>query len=140
MTIECLTDEEVLHGEDINLVKLDVERAEIETLLGMRRIIHDQRPNLLVSAYHTPGHLYEIVDLIADWNLDYRFHLRVHEHNSFGVVLYAFQDRLIRPARPFITKANSSSERARTKSASEIGPLMPGDCPGHIQAAAAAPR
>lgn len=94
-TIQCVAVDEVLRGETVNLIKLDVEGAEIETLKGMKRIIGDQRPNLLVSAYHTPGHLHEIAALIDDWHLGYRFHLRVHEHNSFGVVLYALQDDLL---------------------------------------------
>ena len=95
VTIQCVAIDEVLQGEPVNLVKLDVEGAEIHTLKGMQRIIGEQRPNLLVSAYHTPGHLHEIAGLIDDWHLGYRFHLRVHEHNSFGVVLYALQDHLI---------------------------------------------
>lgn len=92
VVVQCVAVDEVLRGEPINLVKLDVEGAEVETLKGMRRLIGEQRPNLLVSAYHTPGHLHEIAALIDDWRLGYRFHLRVHEHNSFGIVLYALQD------------------------------------------------
>ena len=95
VTIQCVAIDQVLQGEPVNLVKLDVEGAEIQTLKGMQRIIGEQRPNLLVSAYHTPGHLHEIAALIDDWHLDYRFYLRVHEHNSFGVVLYALQDKLL---------------------------------------------
>ena len=95
VTIQCVAVDEVLHGEQVNLVKLDVEGAEIETLKGMERFIREQRPNLLVSAYHTPGHLHEIAELIDDWRLGYRFHLRVHEQNSFGIVLYALQGELL---------------------------------------------
>ena len=95
VTIQCVAVDDLLHGQPVNLVKLDVEGAEIETLKGMQRVIHEQRPNLLVSAYHTPGHLHEIAELIDDWGLEYRFHLRVHEQNSFGVVLYALQDTLL---------------------------------------------
>lgn len=95
VTIQCVAVDDLLHGQPINLVKLDVEGAEIETLKGMTRLIHEQRPNLLVSAYHTPGHLHEIAELIDDWGLGYRFHLRVHEQNSFGVVLYALQEKLL---------------------------------------------
>ena len=95
VTIQCVAVDEVLRGEAINLVKLDVEGAEIETLKGMSELIREQRPNLLVSAYHTPGHLHEIAELIDDWGLGYKFHLRVHEQNSFGVVLYALQDHLL---------------------------------------------
>lgn len=95
VTIQCVAIDDVLGSEPVNLIKLDVEGAEIETLLGARRMIEAQRPNLLVSAYHTPGHLFEIAELIASWNLGYRFHLRVHEQNTFGVVVYALQDALI---------------------------------------------
>lgn len=95
VTIQCVAIDELLRGESVNIVKLDVEGAEIETLKGMATLIHEQRPNLLVSAYHTPGHLFEIAELIHGWRLGYRFHLRVHEHNSFGVVLYALQDHLL---------------------------------------------
>ena len=89
VTIQCIAIDDVLGGEQVNVVKLDVEGAEIETLKGMTRLVREQRPNLLVSAYHTPGHLHEIATLIDDWQLGYSFHLRVHEQNSFGVVLYA---------------------------------------------------
>jgi FkbM family methyltransferase len=98
VVIQCVAIDDVLQGEPINLVKLDVEGAEIATLQGMERIIRDQRPNLLLSAYHTPGHLYEIADLVSGWDLGYRFHLRVHEYNTFGVVLYCFRDELLEAA------------------------------------------
>jgi FkbM family methyltransferase len=95
VTVQCIAVDDVLQGETVNLVKLDVEGAEIETLNGMRALVHHQRPNLLLSAYHTPEHLYEIADLIASWQLGYRFHLRVHEYNTFGVVLYCLNDDLL---------------------------------------------
>lgn len=95
VTVQCIAVDDVVRGEAVNLVKLDVEGAEIETLKGMARLVGEQRPNLLVSAYHRPGHLYEIAQLIDDWRLGYRFHLRVHEQNTFGTVLYALQDRLM---------------------------------------------
>ncbi|WP_295631768.1 FkbM family methyltransferase [Novosphingobium sp.] len=89
--IQCVAVDDVLQGEPVSVVKLDVEGAEIETLKGMRKIIEAQKPALLVSAYHLPEHLYEIIDLIESWNLGYRFHLRVHEFNTFGTVVYAYQ-------------------------------------------------
>jgi FkbM family methyltransferase len=95
VTFQCVAIDDVLHGEAVNLVKLDVEAAEIETLKGMERLIREQRPNLLVSAYHTPGHLHEIAELVDGWQLGYRFHLRVHEYSTFGVVLYCLQDDLL---------------------------------------------
>jgi len=75
------------------LVKMDVEGAELEALRGMEQTIRAYRPDLCLSLYHTPRHLFEIPLLVASWGLGYRFYLRVHEENTFGVVLYALQDR-----------------------------------------------
>jgi FkbM family methyltransferase len=88
-TIQCVAVDDLLYGDPVNIIKLDVEGAEIETLKGMQKLIEKQKPSLLVSAYHAPEHLYEIIDLISAWNLEYRFHLRVHEYNTFGTVIYA---------------------------------------------------
>ena len=93
--VQCVAVDDILHGASINLVKLDVEGAEIETLKGMEQLVRTQRPNLLLSAYHTPGHLYEIAELVNSWQLGYRLFLRVHEYNTFGVVLYCLRDELL---------------------------------------------
>jgi FkbM family methyltransferase len=98
LIVQCVAVDDVLQGEPVNLIKFDVEGAEIETLKGMERLVRSQRPNLLVSAYHTPGHLHEIAELISSWQLGYRFHLRVHEYNTFGVVLYCLRDELLERA------------------------------------------
>lgn len=95
VTIQCVAIDDVMGGEEVNLVKLDVEGAEIETLRGMEKLIRQQRPNLLLSVYHTPGHLYEIADLVHGWDLGYQFHMRVHEFNTFGIVLYCLRDELV---------------------------------------------
>jgi len=92
-TIQCVAIDDVLNGEKINLIKMDVEGAEVETLKGMRNIIEQQTPYLLISAYHTSNHLFEIADLINSWELQYKFYLRVHEYNTFGTVVYAFPDK-----------------------------------------------
>lgn len=88
--VQCIAVDDILRGEQANVVKMDVEGAEIETLKGMKKLIEEQRPNLLLSAYHAPDHLFGIADLIESWKLGYIFHLRVHEYNTFGTVIYAF--------------------------------------------------
>ncbi len=75
-----------------NLIKLDVEGAEIDTLIGAEKTIRKSRPNLCVAVYHKPTDVYEIIMLISNWDLGYKFYLRLHEHNTFGLVLYCFQD------------------------------------------------
>ena len=89
--VQCVKVDEVLRGFSPTLIKLDVEGAETETLKGMEQMIRASRPNLCISAYHTARDLFELALLIDSWNLGYRFHLRVHEQNTFGVVVYARQ-------------------------------------------------
>jgi FkbM family methyltransferase len=92
--VQCVRIDDVLRGFGATLVKLDVEGAETETLKGMEQIIRRDRPNLCISVYHTPTDLFELPLLVASWDLGYRFHLRVHEHNTFGVVVYCRQSGL----------------------------------------------
>src|SRR3546814_13568060 len=83
-TIQCVAIDDVLYGEQINIIKMDVEGAEVETLKGMRNIIERQQPQLLISAYHAPEHLYAITELINYWKLRYKSPLYCQEYNTFG--------------------------------------------------------
>lgn len=95
--IQCVRVDDVLNNFAPNLIKFDVEGAEIEALKGLEKTIKKHKPNLAVSVYHKPSHLFEIALLINTWKLGYKFYLRVHEQNTFGTVLYCLQDTLINP-------------------------------------------
>jgi FkbM family methyltransferase len=90
--IQCVRLDDVIPDFAPNLMKFDVEGAEIDTLMGAESIIKTFRPNLCISTYHLPDHFYRIGLLIDSWNLNYKFYFRVHEFNTFGCVLYCFQD------------------------------------------------
>ncbi|MDR2365451.1 MAG: FkbM family methyltransferase [Zoogloeaceae bacterium] len=87
---QCVALDEALPGFRPNLIKMDIEGAELDALRGARRMIEKHRPGLAVSLYHTPGHLWQIPLMLHDWNPDYRFYLRGHAQNTFDLVLYAF--------------------------------------------------
>ncbi|MDR3159925.1 MAG: FkbM family methyltransferase [Zoogloeaceae bacterium] len=87
--VQCVTLDEVLPAFAPNLIKMDIEGAELEALRGARRMIARHRPGLAISLYHTPGHLWQIPLLLQDWDLGYRFYLRGHARNSCELVLYA---------------------------------------------------
>ena len=70
-------------------IKLDVEGAEKETLLGAAEIIRRSRPKLAISAYHKPEDLYELPRTIAGIRDDYRFCLRHHYAGEWDTILYA---------------------------------------------------
>lgn len=92
--IQCVCVDDVLPSFRPNIIKLDVEGAELETINGLRKTIHQHRPNLCISIYHKPTHLFELALLIRHWDLGYTFHLRVHEQSTFGTVLYCHQAHL----------------------------------------------
>lgn len=70
-------------------LKLDVEGAEPMALAGGSRLIETSRPLLAVTCYHTPEHLWELPQTIADWGLGYHLHLRYHAFTGFEIVIYA---------------------------------------------------
>jgi FkbM family methyltransferase len=92
VTIQCVSLDESLHGFRPNLIKMDIEGAEPDALLGARRIIASSRPGLAVCVYHAPDHLWSIPLLLREWDLGYRFYLRSHAFQGFDTVLYAVPD------------------------------------------------
>jgi hypothetical protein len=87
--IQCVSVDDMAPLFDANLIKFDVEGAESAALQGMKQLIAKWRPSLCVSVYHRPEDLVAIPRMIQSWGLDYHLHLRTHEHNCFGTVLYA---------------------------------------------------
>ena len=87
--VMVLRADEALRDQSVNLVKLDIEGAEADALLGMRALIQRQRPGLAVCVYHRPDDMVTLPALLESWNLSYRFYLRAHCWNTFDTVLYA---------------------------------------------------
>jgi FkbM family methyltransferase len=81
--------DDVLHGQPINLIKLDIEGAEPDALRGARRLIEKYRPGLAVCLYHDPHHLWSIPLWVKELNLGYRLYCRAYAQNTFETVLYA---------------------------------------------------
>lgn len=90
--IQCVAIDEALADFRPTLIKMDIEGAELDALLGARETIMADRPALAISLYHHPAHLWQIPLLIARWDLGYRLYLRAHAHNTYELVLYAIPD------------------------------------------------
>jgi len=81
--------DDVLHGQPVNLIKMDIEGSEPEALRGARRLIEKYRPGLAICLYHDPNHIWSIPLWVAGLNLDYHFYYRAHLRNTLDTVLYA---------------------------------------------------
>ena len=64
---------------DLDYIKLDVEGAEREALLGARKTILRCRPELLVSVYHRSEDIFALPLLLRELCPDYDFYLRRDE-------------------------------------------------------------
>jgi hypothetical protein len=88
-TIQCVSLDEVLFGYKPNFIKMDIEGAEHNAILGAKQLICEYKPQLAISVYHRPQDLWQIPMLIKKWDAGYKFYLRVHQYNGFDLVLYA---------------------------------------------------
>ena len=73
----------------VDLIKLDVEGAELKALHGAKQLIRRSRPTLAISLYHRPQDLWELPLFLSSICEDYQFYIRQHYANSFDSVLYA---------------------------------------------------
>ena len=93
MMIQCVSLDEAIPHFAPTLIKMDIEGAEYEALLGARRIIAQYRPGLAICLYHRPEHLWQIPLLITRLSTEcgggYKLYLRSHAHNGFELVVYA---------------------------------------------------
>lgn len=88
ITIQSLSLDETLFEVKIGYIKMDIEGAEFEALIGAQNTIKKYKPTLAISLYHKPDHLFTIPLLINSWNLGYKFYLRSHGNNLFETILY----------------------------------------------------
>jgi FkbM family methyltransferase len=73
---------------DIGLIKLDIEGAEYDTMMGSTKTIEKFRPVLLISIYHTGKDFFEIKSWLESLNLGYTFQIRkMNPNSSVGEVM-----------------------------------------------------
>ena len=107
--IQCVSLDEAIMRFRPTLIKMDVEGAEYDALLGARKIITRYKPGLAICLYHRPEHLWQIpllqqlfgegktiFDPATPGDLDssrtnnsYRLYLRLHAFNGWELVAYA---------------------------------------------------
>lgn len=81
---------------DVTFIKMDIEGAEKEALLGAKDTITRLHPRLAVSIYHRLEDIYELPELILSFYSDYKLYLRHYSFSDYDTVLYAISqgDRL----------------------------------------------
>lgn len=75
--------------ERVDLIKADIEGAEMEMLRGARGTIERHAPKLQISVYHRKEHLWEAQEFLSALPHGYVFHLGQHSMIQTETVLYA---------------------------------------------------
>jgi FkbM family methyltransferase len=83
-TIDCIV------GDDpVSFIKMDIEGAELKSLLGAKNTITSNKPKLAICVYHRPEDLITIPQLLKKYVPEYKFYLRHHRLISMDTILYA---------------------------------------------------
>lgn len=75
---------------EVNYIKMDIEGAELEALIGAKQTIIERLPHLAISIYHKPADLWELgLWIHSICGNKYSYHIRNYGHQTFDTVLYA---------------------------------------------------
>ncbi len=75
-----VTVDSILCGTAASYIKADVEGADYETLLGMKKTLKSYKPKLNFSVYHRFEDIFRLPILINELNQDYKIFLRHHPY------------------------------------------------------------
>lgn len=80
----------VLEDTHVTFIKMDIEGAEVDALLGAEMSIKNNHPILAICLYHDLEHYYQIPNLIKKFNPEYKLFIR-HYRDLFDLetVCYA---------------------------------------------------
>jgi FkbM family methyltransferase len=93
LTVPCEPLDLLLEGRAPTYMKMDIEGAEVDALMGSRDLISADRPVLALSAYHLQDHLWTIPLLVNSFVDGYRYHYRRYGRQpNDDLVLYAIPE------------------------------------------------
>ncbi len=84
-------------GVPISIIKMDIEGKEEDALKGGKTIIQENRPILMICAYHKQSDIINIYDIVRDFVGDYKVYFRCHRPLTYEAVYYFVPtERIIR--------------------------------------------
>jgi len=87
--VDVTTIDTVFENRDVSFIKMDIEGAEYEALIGAEKTIKKQKPKLAICVYHKPEDIIAIPSLILSMNPEYKLYLRHYSIAAAETVLYA---------------------------------------------------
>jgi FkbM family methyltransferase len=88
--VQAIKVDDIVGVNRINYIKMDIEGAEMEALLGASSVLLRDLPHLAISVYHKPEDLWTLGTFINSLCTNkYNFFLRNYGHQTFDTFLYA---------------------------------------------------
>jgi FkbM family methyltransferase len=78
--------------QKLDMIKMDIEGAEISALEGAMDSIRRFRPKLAICVYHNLSDFFEVPRMIHELQLGYKFYLGHYTHMAGETVLFAIAD------------------------------------------------
>ena len=90
LDVIAIDTDSLAEGIEVNYIKMDIEGAELEALIGAKQTILERLPHLAISIYHKPADLWELgLWIYSICGNKYSYHIRNYGHQTFDTVLYA---------------------------------------------------
>jgi len=74
--------------EKVDFIKLDIEGAEQEALIGAKNTIKNQTPILAICIYHKAQDWYKVPQIVLDINPNYSIYIRHYMEGIYETVMY----------------------------------------------------
>lgn len=87
--IQCVALSEALAGFHPTFIKMDIEGAEYGAIVGAKKILEEDKPDLAISVYHRNDDIWRLPLLLHSIVPEYKFFLRSHGLYGVDTVLYA---------------------------------------------------
>lgn len=87
--VECFPIDELFIDEPLTFIKMDIEGAEYDALLGARNVIQRDEPILAICVYHTQNDIWHIPLFVHEMLPKHKLYLRAYEGDGFQTVMYA---------------------------------------------------
>lgn len=87
--IKLVSLDRYLYNQKPTLIKFDIEGSETKAILGMKKIMKDFKPKLVICLYHKPADLWKIPLLLKKVNPQYKIFIRHYTLTQHDTVCYA---------------------------------------------------
>ncbi|OOB79506.1 MAG: FkbM family methyltransferase [Epulopiscium sp. Nuni2H_MBin001] len=86
-TINVDSLDNVLRDTEVTFIKMDIEGAELQALMGAKQIIKKYKPQLAISIYHKPQDIFELPMYVKSLVPEYKLYLRHYSYHYVDTVL-----------------------------------------------------